>query len=515
MLDRISQSSHARLTPESAAALVFGAGAALEFAAHLFPIPPAWTAIPVAGTVYLGWAAVFAFLFWKERTFRFLTGLFLVALCSGLSAAGLREGPIAFQGAGVVVAFLWLGLYSRSRTILYAAPLTFAILLLSSLDDMGLATAALASLAFTGASGVAGAVASLTTTELRGQRERLESAQQLARIGSWEWDLKSDQASWSAELHEIFGTDPEAWTPTLEAFLELVHEEDRDRVREAIERTAAEGVPHEITYRTTSPNGRTRTIRARGETMRDSLGRPERVHGTAQDITEDHRAQELVRAAELDRVAREEAERTRRQVEAVLESMTDAHYLLGPDWRILDVNSQAMNLLGEEAADLIGAEVWKSFPEAEHRIRPRYERAVSTGIPEEFEFHFIEWNRWFKVRAFPTPAGLSVYFRDITEEKELRETLAQSQKMEAVGTLTGGLAHDFNNLLTVVSTNATLLESCIPEDDPDALDCLQDIQRSAREGTELILRLLAFSRKGSVELEPTRLDEFVTDVHRS
>ena len=102
--------------------------------------------------------------------------------------------------------------------------------------------------------------------------------------------------------------------------------------------------------------------------------------------------------------------------------------------------------------------------------------------------------------ASPGVIGLAA---DLTERKKLESQLRQSQKMEAVGQLAGGVAHDFNNLLTAIMGYTSLLLKAIPQDDPKHQDLLE-IDRAAARATELTQQLLAFSRRQM--LQPTLVD---------
>jgi PAS domain S-box-containing protein len=121
---------------------------------------------------------------------------------------------------------------------------------------------------------------------------RLAEAQEIAHVGSWSWDVLADRATWSAELYDLYGI--AKGTPmTYESFLDAVHPEDRQRVRDAIEQALANANPFSLEHRAVTPDGRVRWLHGRGRVILDTSGRPVRVLGTEQDITERKRLDEL------------------------------------------------------------------------------------------------------------------------------------------------------------------------------------------------------------------------------
>ncbi len=104
-----------------------------------------------------------------------------------------------------------------------------------------------------------------------------------------------------------------------------------------------------------------------------------------------------------------------------------------------------------------------------------------------------------------TVVGIFSLVEDVTAFKQAEERARQSQKMEAVGQLTGGVAHDFNNLLAVIIGNAEILVEDLGDDDPSP----KAILRAARRGTELTQRLLAFSRRQPLDPQPVSLGGLV------
>ena len=104
--------------------------------------------------------------------------------------------------------------------------------------------------------------------------------------------------------------------------------------------------------------------------------------------------------------------------------------------------------------------------------------------------------------------------KDVTDHKSLEEQLVQSQKMEAIGTLAGGVAHDFNNILTVIEGYSTMLYKHV-KDDPKAQTMLNQILVSSRRAAEMTSQLLAFSRKQPLELKTTRLNDVIQELQKS
>jgi two-component system cell cycle sensor histidine kinase/response regulator CckA len=134
--------------------------------------------------------------------------------------------------------------------------------------------------------------------DLAANEAKLAEAQQIARMGSWEWEIASDRVTWSDELYRIYGVAPDGVTGSYGSYLDKVHADDRARVGRVIETALTERRPWSLDYRIVRPDGDLRMIHARGEIVLDETGRPAVVHGTCQDVTENHRVEDQLRAAE-------------------------------------------------------------------------------------------------------------------------------------------------------------------------------------------------------------------------
>ncbi len=137
------------------------------------------------------------------------------------------------------------------------------------------------------------------SAEIRLERERFAFATEAAQIGYWFCDLPFDKLIWDHRVKEHFWLEPDA-DVDIQLFYERLHPEDRDRTREAIERSIATRTRYDIEYRTTSPAGEFKWIHAIGRTAYDAQGRPVRFDGVTKDITalkEAEEARDLAEAA--------------------------------------------------------------------------------------------------------------------------------------------------------------------------------------------------------------------------
>ena len=127
---------------------------------------------------------------------------------------------------------------------------------------------------------------------LAGSEARLKEAQQLARLGSWEYDLTSGAVAWSDEVYRIFEVDPGVIQPSYERFVEWVHPDDRAHVIEVFEASVRDHLPYNVVHRL-QLGGRVKYVRELGVTEYDGE-RPVRSMGTVQDITEVRMAQQAL-----------------------------------------------------------------------------------------------------------------------------------------------------------------------------------------------------------------------------
>ena len=132
--------------------------------------------------------------------------------------------------------------------------------------------------------------------QLERERARLVEAQEVAKIGSWEADLRTLSVTWSEQTHRIFETDPSRFHPTRPKFRKFIHPEDRAKVDAAFVASQDKLSPCTVEYRIVMPDGRVKHVEERWQAFPSNKGKPVRVAGTCRDITERIRAEgELLR----------------------------------------------------------------------------------------------------------------------------------------------------------------------------------------------------------------------------
>jgi PAS domain S-box-containing protein len=133
---------------------------------------------------------------------------------------------------------------------------------------------------------------------LRASKQRLEVALAAGRMGTFEWDLVSDEVSWDEQHHRIFGVDPDRFVPSLDAVLRLIHPDDRARIQALAERAIATGEAYETEFRIVRPDGEVRWAVGGASVTLDATGRAVRFTGVTYDITHVKQAEAALRQAE-------------------------------------------------------------------------------------------------------------------------------------------------------------------------------------------------------------------------
>jgi len=176
-----------------------------------------------------------------------------------------------------------------------------------------------------------------TNRRLRHQQAQLAQAQQIAQMGSFEWDLGRRIMQWSPQLYALLGLDPQRTTPDLATLLQAVPEPQRARLAQLLARASEQGQGYALQHRVQQPDGSTRIVYQRVQVGHDEQGRPIRLAGIVQDITERHRAQEHMR-----------------KLSTAVEQTADAVMITDAAGRIEYVNAAFCRISGYDAQDVLG-----------------------------------------------------------------------------------------------------------------------------------------------------------------
>ncbi len=227
------------------------------------------------------------------------------------------------------------------------------------------------------------------------------------------------------------------------------------------------------------------------------------------------------------RAAEETLRRSQEQFRLLVQGVSDyAIYMLDPEGRVNSWNLGAQRIKGYLPEEIIGSHFSQFYTE-EDRKAGAPQKALSTAtrhgrFEKEGQRVRKDGTRFWAhviIDAIHDDNGELIGFakitRDITERKEAlqkldaaRDALLQSQKMEAIGQLTGGVAHDFNNLLMAVMASLELMRKRLP-DDPKLLHLLDNAMQGAKRGSALTQRMLAFARRQDLKKESVDLPELV------
>ncbi len=225
------------------------------------------------------------------------------------------------------------------------------------------------------------------------------------------------------------------------------------------------------------------------------------------------------------RAAEEELRRSEQRFRLLVQGVTDyAIYLLDTTGHVSSWNAGAERFKGYSADEIIGAHFSRFYSE-EDRAAGIPGQALETAR-REGRFEAEGWRIrkdgsrfWASVVIDPIrdDSGVLIGFakvtRDLTEKRAIEDQLRQSQKMEAVGQLTGGLAHDFNNLLTGISGSLEMMQVRMAQGRTSDLDrYFMAAQGAVKRAAALTHRLLAFSRRQTLDPKPTNINRLLSGI---
>ncbi|HWQ56593.1 MAG TPA: PAS domain-containing protein [Bryobacteraceae bacterium] len=229
---------------------------------------------------------------------------------------------------------------------------------------------------------------------------------------------------------------------------------------------------------------------------------------------------QLSREATIRILAEEDALRSRQHLEAVIDHSAAAVWLKDAEGRYLVINRHYQELVGESHGDVAGKTDFDLFPCDVAGALHEHDRLVlERDQSMEFEetLPHEHGNRTFLSLKFPVPdavtgaRGLGCISTDITARKRLNEQFRESQKLESLGVLAGGVAHDFNNLLTSIMGNASIaLETTSPG--AAAHPVIREVLQASERAAHLTRQMLAYAGKARFSVERLNLSETVRDL---
>ncbi|MDB5679058.1 PAS domain-containing sensor histidine kinase [Sphingomonas bacterium] len=324
-------------------------------------------------------------------------------------------------------------------------------------------------------------------------------------------DLQGRVTSWNAGARRFKGYEPDEIIGEHFSRFYTAEERAKEIPRIALETAEREGRFEAEGWRVRK-DGTTFWANVVIDPVRDNAGNLIGYAKVTRDLTERRAAEQELRASE---------ERFR----MLVQSVTDyAIYLLDPDGRVSSWNAGAERFKGYTADEIMGEHFSRFYTDEDRAAEiPRIalETAASEGRFETEGWRLRKDGSRFWASVIIDSIrnddgeliGFAKVTRDLTEKRGIEEQLRQSQKMEAVGQLTGGLAHDFNNLLTGIGGSLEMMQVRMAQGRTGDFDrYLLAAQGAVKRAAALTHRLLAFSRRQPLDPRPTNINRLINDL---
>jgi PAS domain S-box-containing protein len=328
---------------------------------------------------------------------------------------------------------------------------------------------------------------------LRVSEERLRLAQQAARIGSFERDVRTGRVTWAEGLESLYGLPPGSVHGKTTAFFnDLIHPADRERTAHLIQQALKTGQPTEGEWRAIWPDGSVHWIVSRWRVLMDDSGEPSRVVGVNLDITERKRAEEAL--AELNRTLEAQSallQSSEELLKIFVKNVPAAVAMLDRDMRYLQVSDRWCTDYLPGRAQILGRSHYEIFPDMPERWKEVHRRCLEGETLRADEDRWDgqdgpHWARW-EVRPWKTAegtvGGILILSEDITRRKQMEETLStlsrklidsQEQERARIGR---ELHDDINQRIAILAIELERLQN----DPSDVQNHLQELRKQTAE----------------------------------
>jgi PAS domain S-box-containing protein len=330
---------------------------------------------------------------------------------------------------------------------------------------------------------------------LRDSEARLKLATEVANLGVFVWDTIEDSGSWENDrMYEIFERSPAQGPISGTEFLrDVVHPDDREAFRRAVERTVQEDEPLHFEGMIYLPDRSLRRIEVRGSLQPESNGSKGRILGTVRDITEIRKTEEALK----------ESAKNLGELAAIVDSSEDVILSKDLNGIVKSWNAAATRVFGYSAEEMIGQSILKLIPEELHSDEKRIIENIRAGKRvEHFDtVRLTKDGRLIDASVTISPIrdadgriiGASKILRDVSSRKRLEQSLLQSEKIAATGRMAATIAHEINNPLEAVVNLLFLLRTMIT--DPKGINYLATAEGELARVSHIAKQTLGYYRE--------------------
>jgi len=353
----------------------------------------------------------------------------------------------------------------------------------------------------------------LASQEREASQALLLESQRLGKLGHMLFDVKQNRVFWSASLFELHDV-PQRPFFTFAETEAFVHPEDRGILRAHRQAAIDQRREFRCEVRIHRPDGSTAWQLVAGRPLLDAEQKLTGMFAVVQDISERKEAERRIAESNAARDA------SLQQLRDITDNLPVAITYADTERRLRFLNkttehwmaTSAAAALGHRLSDLVAVEFGAALARggglalAGQRNQVEVVADYPDGVTRSVDIVYVP-----DLAPDGSARGYYALATDTTARKQTEEQLRQSQRLEAIGQLTGGVAHDFNNLLAVISGNLELLEEAMP-DDARLRDKVQTAMRAAKRGGALTRSLLAFARQYAMEMTTVEVNALMAET---